>query len=59
MGLAQLILFEQGKADGELPDCDPRALAQFYIAVLQGMSVQAIDGASVKPDDDRFDLFRD
>jgi TetR/AcrR family transcriptional regulator, copper-responsive repressor len=48
--LASMVrLFEQAKADDELPpDCDPRALAHFYMAVLQGMSVQAIDGASVK-----------
>lgn len=32
---------------GELPaDIDPQALARFYSAIVQGMSVQAIDGAS-------------
>ncbi|HEY8546964.1 MAG TPA: TetR/AcrR family transcriptional regulator [Acidimicrobiales bacterium] len=32
-------------ADGELPaDADPRALAVFYAAVIQGMSQQARDG---------------
>jgi len=48
--LASMVaLFEQAKADDELPpDCDPRALAHFYMAVLQGMSAQAIDGASVE-----------
>ncbi len=37
---------EQAKRDGDLnPDADSGALARFYAAVLQGMSVQAIDGA--------------
>lgn len=37
---------EQAKRDGELPaETDCPALARFYTAVLQGMSVQAIDGA--------------
>ena len=34
-------------ADGELAgDCDVPGLAALYMAVLQGMSVQARDGAS-------------
>ena len=34
-------------ATGELPkDCAPAAVAAYYMAVLQGMSVQARDGAS-------------
>jgi len=38
---------EQGRLRGELPaDIDARALARFYGAVLQGMSVQAADGAT-------------
>jgi AcrR family transcriptional regulator len=37
----------KGVADGELPKgCDTAALAAFYMAILQGMSVQARDGAS-------------
>jgi AcrR family transcriptional regulator len=41
--IAQL---EQAKCIGELPaETDSAALARFYTAVLQGMSVQAIDGA--------------
>lgn len=37
---------EQGKAAGELPpDADVAGLAHFYGAVIQGMSVQARDGA--------------
>jgi AcrR family transcriptional regulator len=36
-----------GIAAGELPDsCNATAMAAFYIAVIQGMSVQARDGAS-------------
>jgi TetR/AcrR family transcriptional regulator, copper-responsive repressor len=38
---------EQAKHKGELPaNTDADALARFYFAVLQGMSVQAIDGAN-------------
>ncbi|WP_223774556.1 TetR/AcrR family transcriptional regulator [Streptomyces sp. 135] len=38
---------EQGILNGELPaDTDTRAVASFYTAVLQGMSVQARDGAT-------------
>lgn len=38
---------EQARASGELPEhTDPLALARFYGAVIQGMSVQAVDGAS-------------
>ncbi|MGW6597500.1 TetR/AcrR family transcriptional regulator [Streptomyces sp. NPDC055036] len=38
---------EQGVRDGELaPGTDTYAVASFYTAVLQGMSVQARDGAS-------------
>jgi AcrR family transcriptional regulator len=37
----------RGAAEGELPKkCDPGAMAAFYMAILQGMSVQARDGAS-------------
>jgi len=38
--------FEQAKSAGDLaPQVDATGLANFYMAVLQGMSVQAIDGA--------------
>lgn len=38
---------ERGIADGDVPtDADATAIAAFYNAVLQGMSVQARDGAS-------------
>jgi AcrR family transcriptional regulator len=38
---------EQGIREGELPpDTDAAALANFYTTVLQGMSIQARDGAS-------------
>jgi len=38
---------DQAKTSGELPpDADAEALARFYMAVLQGMSIQAIDGAT-------------
>lgn len=38
--------FRQGMRDGELPaTADPAALAAFYTTVLQGLSVQARDGA--------------
>jgi AcrR family transcriptional regulator len=38
---------EQGIADGDLPEgADAAALAAFYTAVLQGLSVQARDGAA-------------
>ncbi|WP_348944769.1 TetR/AcrR family transcriptional regulator [Chitinibacter sp. FCG-7] len=44
MMLARL---QQGQQDGDLPaDLDIHALAGFYAGVIQGMSVQAIDGAS-------------
>lgn len=45
---AQLIAkLEWAKHRGELPtDTDVHALARFYSAIVQGMSVQAIDGAS-------------
>jgi AcrR family transcriptional regulator len=44
---AVLERLHQAIALGELPqDCDPDAMAAFYMAVLQGMSVQARDGAS-------------
>ena len=37
---------EWAKSTGELPaSADPHALARFYSAIVQGMSVQAIDGA--------------
>ncbi len=36
-----------GKAMGDLPaSTDTRTLARFYVSVVQGMAVQAIDGAS-------------
>jgi len=38
---------ERGIAEGDVPDnVDPAAVAAFYNAVMQGMSVQARDGAS-------------
>ena len=41
--------FKRAKAAGDLPaDTDAPALARFYSAVLQGMSVQAASGASKK-----------
>lgn len=41
--------FKRAKASGELPaDTDAPALARFYSAVLQGISVQAASGASRK-----------
>lgn len=40
-------LLAAGKANGELPpSTDVRLLAQFYVSFVQGMAVQAIDGAS-------------
>ncbi|MET0137418.1 MAG: TetR/AcrR family transcriptional regulator [Sphingobium sp.] len=37
---------EEAKRQGELPeDANADAIARFYVAVVQGMSVQAIDGA--------------
>jgi hypothetical protein len=40
---------ERGIEEGELPAAtDARALARFYVTVLQGMSLQARDGASRK-----------
>jgi len=40
---------ERGIEEGELPaGTDGRALARFYVTVLQGMSLQARDGASRK-----------
>lgn len=46
-GLAGFVIqLEQAKQRGELPcDTDADALACFYAAVYQGMSIQAIDGA--------------
>jgi TetR/AcrR family transcriptional regulator, copper-responsive repressor len=45
--LAQFVtLLEVGKAKGEIPpSTDSEILARFYTAVLQGMGVQAADGA--------------
>jgi AcrR family transcriptional regulator len=45
--LAQFVtLLELGKAKGEIPpSTDSEILARFYTAVLQGMGVQATDGA--------------
>ncbi|WP_192183249.1 TetR family transcriptional regulator [Mesorhizobium amorphae] len=38
---------ERGIADGQIaPDVDPQVLARFLGALIQGMSVQAIDGAT-------------
>ncbi|WP_317202070.1 TetR/AcrR family transcriptional regulator [Janthinobacterium sp.] len=46
-GEAILQRVERARAEGELaPDVDGAALASFYATVVQGMSVQAIDGAS-------------
>ncbi len=40
-------LFEKAIESGELPSSvDPEELARFYGAIVQGMSVQAQDGAS-------------
>jgi TetR/AcrR family transcriptional regulator, copper-responsive repressor len=40
---------ERGIEEGELPaGTDARALAKFYVTVIQGMSLQARDGASRK-----------
>lgn len=40
-------LLDAAKARGEMPaSIDTKALARFYVAVVQGMAVQAIDGAS-------------
>lgn len=37
---------EQGIADGDVrPDCDTAALAAYFTVVLQGLSIQALDGA--------------
>ena len=44
---AILTRLKQAVASNELPaSCDPAELAAFYMAILQGMSVQARDGAS-------------
>jgi hypothetical protein len=38
---------EQARLDGELPaDTDTAALAGYFAMVIQGMAVQAIDGAN-------------
>ncbi len=38
--------FDQAKVAGDLPpDADPQGLAGFIITVLQGLSVQATNGA--------------
>lgn len=49
-GFEQLVQrFEQAKASGDLPDdADPQGLAGFIITVLQGMSVQATNGAGAE-----------
>lgn len=37
----------QGVTEGDLPaDADPAALTKFYVTIIQGMSIQARDGAS-------------
>jgi AcrR family transcriptional regulator len=42
-----IALIDTAKAKGEIPDkTDSEALARFYTAVVQGMAVQATDGAS-------------
>ena len=39
--------FERAKSEGDLPsDADAADLAQFVTAIYQGMTVQAINGAS-------------
>ena len=44
---AVVVRIKEGIAAGELPTgCNAGAMATFYIAVIQGMSVQARDGAS-------------
>ena len=41
--------FQQAVKSGELPrGSDPEQLARFYGAVIQGMSIQALDGADPK-----------
>jgi AcrR family transcriptional regulator len=41
--------FQHAVKNGELPrDTDPDQLARFYGAVIQGMSIQALDGAGAK-----------
>ena len=41
--------FQQAVKNGELPrDTDTQQLARFYGAVIQGMSIQALDGAGAK-----------
>jgi AcrR family transcriptional regulator len=41
------VRLERGLADGEpLPCLDPRALAEYFDAVVEGMAVRAMDGAS-------------
>ena len=38
---------EQGKSEGDLPEsADPTELARYFIAVIQGMAVQATSGAT-------------
>jgi AcrR family transcriptional regulator len=40
---------ERGKAEGDVPaDADARAMAIFYATVIQGLSIQARDGASLE-----------
>lgn len=47
---------ERGKRDGDLPkQADAAQLASFYTTVLQGMSIQALDGASRAALDDIVD----
>jgi hypothetical protein len=41
--------FQQAIKNGELPrNTDTEELARFYGAVIQGMSIQALDGAGTK-----------
>ncbi len=44
---ALIARFEQGRADGDIPDgFEPEALVRYLMALLQGLSVQASAGAS-------------
>jgi AcrR family transcriptional regulator len=48
---------EEARRVGELPPhVDAEAIARFYVAVVQGMSVQAIDGADVAQLDTLVDM---
>lgn len=49
-GLARITaILQDARGRGELPaSVDPRALARFYMAIIQGMAVQAADGATAR-----------